>query len=61
MRAAAFQFEDRCIISRRLIDLAGMLRNELSHHFQVAELFEGDILQHVANRRILHVEGLHPV
>jgi hypothetical protein len=26
-----------------------------------SRLFEGNILQHVANRRILHVEGLHPV
>ena len=60
MGAAAFQPEQRCIVDRRLVNLAGVLRDKLSHHLKMAELLNRDVLQHVANARILNMEGLHP-
>src|SRR6185437_6270572 len=46
---------------RCLVNLAGMLRDQLSNHLKMAELLHRDVLQHVANTRVLDVEGLHPV
>jgi hypothetical protein len=38
-----------------------MLGNQLPDHFEVAEFFNGDILKHVADGRVLNVKGLNPV
>ena len=61
MRAATFHFEDWRVVNRSLIDLAGVLRDELSHHLKMAKLLDGDILQHVADPGVFDVKGLHPV
>ena len=44
MRATTFQFENRGFIGRRLIDLAGMLGDQLSHHFKMTEFLDRDVL-----------------
>ena len=44
MRTAAFDLEDRRVGCRFLINLAGMLRDQLTHHLEVAELLDGNIL-----------------
>jgi hypothetical protein len=61
MRAAAFELKQRRIVNCRLVDLACMLRNELADHLEVAEFFQRNVLQHVANAGIFDVEGLDPV
>ncbi len=61
VRTAAFEPEQRRIIDRRLIDLAGVLRDKLSDHLEMAELLHRDVLQHVADAGILDVERLDPI
>ena len=38
-----------------------MLRDQFANHFEVAEFFNCDILKHVPNSGIFHMERLHPV
>jgi hypothetical protein len=38
-----------------------MLLDHSGDHLEMAELFEYDVVQHVADRRILDMEGLGPV
>ena len=59
--ATAFEPEQRRIIDGRLIDLAGVLRDKLSDHLEMAELLHRDILQHIANACVLYVERLDPI
>jgi hypothetical protein len=40
---------------------AGVLRDQLSHHFKVAKLLDRDVLKHVADAGVLDVERLHPI
>jgi hypothetical protein len=44
-----------------LVELAGVLRYQLSHHFKVAELLDRDVLKHVADAGVLDVERLYPI
>ena len=60
MRAAALQLEDGRLINGGLIDLAGVLGDELPNHLQVPELLDGDVLEHVANSSVLDVETIAP-
>ena len=46
---------------RRLIQLARMLRDQLAHHFEMTELLDGDVLEHVPDESIFDVERLHPI
>jgi len=38
-----------------------VLLDHASDHLEMAELLDGDILQHVADRRLLDVERLRPI
>ena len=61
MRTSAFELEQRCIVNRRLIDLARVLRDQFANHLQMAELLHRNVLQHVADASIFDMEGLHPI
>ena len=61
MRTHAFEREQRRGINIRLIDVLRVLRDELADHFEVAELFKRDILEHVTDGGILDMEGLNPI
>ena len=56
MRASAFQSEKRRIVHGSLVDLAGVLCDQLSNHLEMAELLKRDVLQHVADPGILDME-----
>ena len=43
------------------VALFGMLLDHPSDHLEMAELFDRDVLQHVADRRVLGMEGLRPI
>jgi len=38
-----------------------VLGDQFADHFEVAELLDCDVLQHVANSCILYMEELHPI
>src|SRR5689334_24434109 len=61
VRPTALDLENWCLRCRFLIDLAGMLSDQFADHFEVAKLLDRDVLQHIADRSIFDVEGLHPV
>jgi hypothetical protein len=61
MRPPTLKLEERRIMHCCLINLAGVLRDQLAHHLKVAELLDGDVLQHVADRGVLDVERLNPI
>ena len=61
MRADTFHLEQRRVIYRGLVELGGMLDDELADHLEMAELLHRDVLEHVANAGVGDMERLHPV
>jgi hypothetical protein len=61
VRPHPLQLEQRRVIHGGLVKLAGVLRDQLADHLQMAEFLDRDILQHVADARVLDMEGLHPI
>src|SRR5665213_1325785 len=61
MRADALHRKEGRFVDFRLVDLARVLRYEFADHFEMAELFHRDILQHVADACVLDMEGLYPI
>ena len=43
-----------------LVEFAGVLRDQLSHHLKVAELLDRDVLKHVTDAGVLDVETIAP-
>ena len=44
-----------------LVKLAGMLRDQLAHHFEMTEFLDRDVLKHIPNAGILDMERLDPI
>src|SRR5258708_265313 len=63
MRSSAAQRKERAAvgIGLDLVHTFSVLLDEFADHFQMAELLQGDVLQHVTNADVIAVEGLHPV
>ena len=61
MRPPPFSLDGARRRPKMLVNLAGMLRYELSDHLKMAELLHRNVLQHVSDTRILDVKRLHPV
>ena len=59
--AAAFELEQRSVMDRGLIKLAGMLRDQLANHFEMTEFLDRDVLKHVPDAGVLDVKRLHPI
>ncbi len=64
MRPVAAHGEQRAVerlLLRALFRALGVLLDHQRHHFKMAELLGGDVLQHVADALVLGVEGLGEV
>ena len=64
MRTVAAHGKQRAVerlLLRALLGALGVLLDHQRHHFQMAELLGGDVLQHVADALVLGVEGLGEV
>src|SRR5271154_5561376 len=59
--AAPLDLEQRSVVNGRLVELAGMLRNQLADHFEMAEFLDRDVLEHVADAGVFDVKRLHPI
>src|SRR5260370_34311605 len=62
VRPDAAHREERALVGGvPSVALFGMLLDHPSDHLEMAELLERDVVQHVADRRVLDMEGLRPV